>query len=185
MYSQLFTVAGLAALATAQNMTMSNSTMGGTSLTALLGDTEELSSLSTVLTGVPGLADMLGGAQNVTILAPSNEAFTAFMASPMAEAYMGEDGQPDPVAIGALLMYHVLNGTYASDTVMEEPTFIPTMLNNTAYANVTGGQVVQAVTQEDQVLIFSGLSNNATVTTPVRLALKNIPTYLFPSLTRS
>ncbi|KAL8959407.1 MAG: hypothetical protein Q9183_005639 [Haloplaca sp. 2 TL-2023] len=166
MYSQLLTVAGLAALATAQNMTMDNSTMQEGSLTALLSDTEELSTLTETIMGVDGLAEMLGSAQNITILAPSNEAFEAFMETPMAQALMGEDGQMDSEAVQALLMYHVLNGTYASDTVTETPTFIPTMLNNTDYANVTGGQVVSAVTQEDNVLIYSGLSNNATVTTP-------------------
>ena len=55
--------------------------------------------LTDTIMGVDGLAEMLGAAENVTILAPSNEAFQAFMDSPMAQALMTEDGQIDPVAI--------------------------------------------------------------------------------------
>lgn len=69
----------------------------------------------------------------------------------------------------AVLSYHILNGTYPASAVMEMPAFIPTMLNNSAYANVTGGQVVEAVKQGDKVVFYSGLLSNATVTTAVSL----------------
>ncbi|KAL8959511.1 MAG: hypothetical protein Q9193_003640 [Seirophora villosa] len=162
MYSQLLTVAALAALATAQNDTMSsNSTEGGSmSLTQLLGATESLSTLRDAVLGVPGLADMLGSAENITILAPSNEAFEAFMETDAAAALANNDTE----AIQALLSYHIINGTYASSAVTETPVFLPTMLNDSMYANVTGGQVVEAVMQEDSVVFYSGLLSNASVT---------------------
>ncbi|KAL8924105.1 MAG: hypothetical protein Q9208_004242 [Pyrenodesmia sp. 3 TL-2023] len=110
---------------------------------------------------VPGLADMLGSLSNVTILAPSNDAFNKFMRTPAAVALTSGDN----AAISALLMYHILNGTYPASAVTETPAFIPTMLNNTAYTNVTGGQVVEALRQEDNVVFYSGLVMNSTVTT--------------------
>ncbi|KAI4087544.1 MAG: hypothetical protein LQ344_006697 [Seirophora lacunosa] len=163
MYSQLLTVAALAALATAQNDTMSsNSTQGGSmSLTQLLGATESLSTLTAAVMGVPGLAEMLGSAENITILAPSNEAFEAFMETDAAAALANNDTE----AIQALLSYHIINGTYPASAVTETPVFLPTMLNDSMYANVTGGQVVEAVMQEDSVVFYSGLLSNATVTT--------------------
>ncbi|KAI4267892.1 MAG: hypothetical protein LQ337_008136 [Flavoplaca oasis] len=129
MYRQLFSVAALAATAFAQNAT--NSTGEGTpSLTDLLSSTESLSSLRTAVESVPGLGEMLGSAMNVTVLAPSNEAFEMFMSSARGQSFNDED------AIQALLNYHIING----------------------------GQVVQAVMQGENVVFYSGLLNNATVT---------------------
>ncbi|KAL8730079.1 MAG: hypothetical protein Q9166_004278 [cf. Caloplaca sp. 2 TL-2023] len=158
MYRKLFSIAALAATALAQNATNSSSTP---SLVDLLGATSSLSTLTTAVQGVPGLAEMLGSASNLTILAPSNEAFEKFMSTPAAAALAANDTD----AIQAVLTYHILNGTYPASAVTETPAFIPTMLNNSAYANVTGGQVVEAVQQGDNVLFYSGLLSNASVTT--------------------
>ena len=64
-------------------------------------------------------------------------------------------------------MYHVLNGTYPASAVTETPLFLPTTLNDTQYTNVTGGQVVEAIKQGDDVVFYSGLLSNATVTQAV------------------
>ncbi|KAI4243544.1 MAG: hypothetical protein LQ352_007000, partial [Teloschistes flavicans] len=159
MYSQLLWLAALAAVTAAQNSTTAQNS--SISLVDLLGATSSLSTLAATVKGVPGLADSLGSASNVTILAPSNDAFEKFMTSPAAAALAANDTS----AIQALLSYHILNGTYPASAVMEMPAFIPTMLHNSAYANVTGGQVVEAVKQGDNVLFYSGLLSNATVTT--------------------
>ncbi|KAL8808706.1 MAG: hypothetical protein Q9200_004098 [Gallowayella weberi] len=159
MYTKLFSIAVLAATAFAQNAT--NSSMSSKSLNELLGSTDSLSTLATAVQGVPGLAQMLGSASNVTILAPSNEAFEKFMRTPGAAALASNDTS----AIQALLSYHILNGTFPSSVVTEMPTFLPTMLNNSAYSNVTGGQVVEVLKQGDKVLFYSGLLSNASVTT--------------------
>ncbi|KAL8940818.1 MAG: hypothetical protein Q9216_002607 [Gyalolechia sp. 2 TL-2023] len=160
MYSQLFSIAALATLAFAQNETMSNSS-STMSLADLLGSTESLSSLADAVNGVPGLAETLGAATDITILAPSNEAFATFMETPSGQAVSTDDS----TAIQALLQYHIINGTYPASAVMETPAFLSTMLNNSAYANVTGGQVVEAVRQGEDVVFYSGLLSNATVTT--------------------
>ncbi|KAL8886042.1 MAG: hypothetical protein Q9215_006197 [Flavoplaca cf. flavocitrina] len=159
MYRQLFSVAALAATAFAQNATNSTGSEGTPSLTDLLGSTESLSSLAAAIESVPGLGEVLGSATNVTVLAPSNEAFDAFMSSAQAQSFSEQD------AIQALLQYHIIMGTYRSDAVTDMPVFLPTMLNSTDYANVTGGQVVQAVMQGENVVFYSGLLNNSTVTT--------------------
>ncbi|KAI4157481.1 MAG: hypothetical protein L6R39_000666 [Caloplaca ligustica] len=160
MYSHFFTIAALAAIASAQNSTSSNST-SSSSLIDLLGSTPSLSSLSAAVVGVPGLAGVLGSATNITILAPSNDAFAKFMESPAAAALAAND----TAAIQALLTYHVLNGTYPASAVTQTPAFIPTLLNNSAYANVTGCQVVEAVRQGDNVVFYSGLLSNSSVET--------------------
>lgn len=130
-------------------------------LTAALGSSEELSNLTSFVSAMPQLLEQLSSATNITILAPSNDAFTALAESPMGAGLLANDSG----LITAILSYHVLNGTYPADAVTEEPTFIPTMLMNPMYSNVTGGQRVEAIAMEDQVMFFSGLLMNSTVTT--------------------
>lgn len=153
LYKNIAALAALAATATAQNSSTP-------SLTQLLGSTPQLSNLTQFVTLIPGLADSLGSAQDITILAPSNEAFTTFL---------NESGSAisinDTTIIRALLSYHVLNGTFYASNITETAAFAPTLLTDTAFTNVTGGQVVQAQTVGDKVYIFSGLGANSSVTT--------------------
>ncbi|KAL9029251.1 MAG: hypothetical protein Q9196_002489 [Gyalolechia fulgens] len=150
----------MAAIASAQDNTMSNSS-STMSLVDLLGATESLSSLAAAVMSVPGLAETLGSATNITILAPSNDAFESFTETPSGGALAAND----TTAIQALLQYHIINGTYLSNAVTETPVFLPTLLNDTAYTNVTGGQVVEAVRQGENVVFYSGLLSNSSVTT--------------------
>ena len=90
MYRQLFPIAALAATAFAQNATNSTGSEGTPSLTALLSSTDSLSSLRTAIEGVPGLGETLGSAMNVTVLAPSNEAFEMFMSSTQGQRFNDE-----------------------------------------------------------------------------------------------
>ena len=99
MYRQLFSVAALAATTFAQNATNSSSS-GTPSLTQLLGSTDSLSTLRTAIQGVPGLGDILGSASNVTVLAPSNEAFEKFMSTPQGAALA--DNDQDAIQVGSL-----------------------------------------------------------------------------------
>ncbi|KAG7005151.1 interferon-induced GTP-binding protein Mx2 [Physcia stellaris] len=131
------------------------------SLTDLLGATSSLSLLTTAVKSVPGLAESLGSLSNVTILAPSNDAFSKFTNTSGSATALAMN---DTGAIQAFLQYHILNGTYPSSAVMETPVFLPTMLNDSMYTNVTGGQVVEAVKQGDSVVFYSGLLSNTTVT---------------------
>ena len=154
MQFKYLSLAALAAGASAQTM----------NLTAALMSSPDLTNLTTYVSLFPDLLTQLSMATDVTILAPSNEAFAAFLKSSAGAAFATND----TAAIKAVLMYHVLNGTHPAASIMSTPAFVPTMLTNTVYANVTGGQVVEAVTQGTNVEIYSGLLMNSTVTTPVR-----------------
>jgi hypothetical protein len=61
------------------------------------------------------------------------------------------------------LEYHVLNGTYLADAVTNTSLFIPTALTNISYANVTGGQRVEAILVRNNVTFLSGLLQNSSV----------------------
>jgi len=127
---------------------------------ALAAANDTLSLLTGLVTGVPGLADSLSEASNITILAPSNAALQAFLNS---TAGMAAGGNPETVA--ALLMYHVLNGTYPSTAVTNATQFLPSLLSNETYTNVTGGQVVGAKSNGSEVSFYSGLLQSSKVVT--------------------
>ncbi|KAI9755044.1 MAG: hypothetical protein M4579_004447 [Chaenotheca gracillima] len=144
------TMAALAGTVSAQQM----------NLTAALQGSPDLSNLTTYVGLFPDLLDTLASATNITILAPSNDAFAKLLEGPMGAAIMANDTD----LIQAVLTYHVLNGTYPASVVTDTGAFIPTLLTDSAYSNVTGGQVVEAIKSGDDVLFFSGLRANSTVT---------------------
>ncbi|KAL1618358.1 hypothetical protein SLS54_007335 [Diplodia seriata] len=144
------TLAALASTALAQTTQDLNATLSGI---------PELSNLTTYLGLVPEVLNSLSGANNITILAPSNDAFNQLMNTSLGTALT-----QDPGLIQAVLTYHVLNGTYNSSQITEDTQFIPTLLTDPAYANVTGGQRVEVEEEDDNVVFYSGLLQNATVT---------------------
>ncbi len=75
MQFQLLSVAALVAGASAQMM----------NLTALLSSTPELSNLTTYVSLFPDLLTTLGSATDITILAPSNDAFAKFLNTSMID----------------------------------------------------------------------------------------------------
>jgi uncharacterized surface protein with fasciclin (FAS1) repeats len=125
--------------------------------------------LPALLSTQPALVSTLAGASSITILAPSNEALGKFLNSSTG---MAAASAPDVVA--ALLTYHVLNGTYPASAFTNMSMFIPTLLTNTSYANVTGGQRVEAVAMNNSVVFTSGLLSTSTVTTAVRSSLHSL-----------
>ena len=130
------------------------------SLTAALSSSPDLSNLTSVLTSFPGFTASLANATNVTILAPSNAAFAKLAGSPIEAAITANDSS----AIEALINYHVLNGTYNSSQITSTPSFVPTHLTDPAFANVTGGQRVEAISDGSNVTFYSGLLTNSSVT---------------------
>lgn len=78
--------------------------------------------------------------------------------------------RPDYVA--ALLSYHVLNGSYPASAFSNSSMFIPTLLMNETYANITGGQRVEARLSNGNVTFFSALKQNSTVVTGVGTILE-------------
>ncbi|OAP62368.1 hypothetical protein AYL99_04571 [Fonsecaea erecta] len=140
--------------------TLAISALGGVAvaqdLTTILTNTPALSNLLSYLELFPSLTTTLGSLQNITILAPNNNAFARLLNSSAGAALV----QNDTSAIQALLTYHVLNGTY---TDFSDKQFIPTLLEPSQFTNVTGGQVIEAISNKDQVAFVSGLLNGASV----------------------
>src|SRR6202000_2715544 len=97
------------------------------------------------------LSGVLSSLNNVTILAPSNSAIAALVNSSSTSNMTDNTGM-----IRALLEYHVLKGTYYSSQIGDTPAFVPTMLTNATYSNVTGGQVVEVEMMNGNVTIVSG-----------------------------
>ncbi|PSN66790.1 Fasciclin-domain-containing protein [Corynespora cassiicola Philippines] len=128
------------------------------SLNATLAGNPNLSNLTTFLSAAPQLLQTLDQAQNITILAPSNSAFEA-----LANSSILEQAASDPGLLAALLTYHVLNGTFTAEQITNTSAFVPTLLTDSQYSNVTGGQVVEAVRIGEEVVFFSGLLQNSTV----------------------
>merc|ERR1711939_351298 len=155
---QTIPIALTAALAYAQDDSDSGSGSSGMmNLTALLSGTDSLSSLNDLVGNYPDFAATLASWEDVTILAPSNDALETLMNSDAGSMLDNDE------FVQSLLRYHVLNGTvYASD-ITQTPVFAPTYLNSSMYSNVTGGQVVEARLEDDEVQFVSGLKQVSTV----------------------
>lgn len=121
-----------------------------------------LTTLASLLNST-GLLTTLAGLQNITILAPNDEALAAFTEANASAAN-------DTDLLTAVLQYHVVNGTVTSDQIQETPTFVSTLLTNETFTSLPGGQVVGAVSQNGSAYILSGLNNNSTVVTAVSLS---------------
>lgn len=145
---KLFTVVALAGPALSQ------------SLSTVLSNVTQLSILTTYLGLFPDLTQRLSSLQNITLLAPSNDAFATFLNSSAGAAL----AQNDSALLEAFCSYHMLNGTYTS---ISDTSFIPTALQPPQYTNVTGGQVVAAYASEDDdtISFTSGLLSVANVLT--------------------
>jgi uncharacterized surface protein with fasciclin (FAS1) repeats len=152
MLSNILSLSTIVSLALAQ----------GNGLAGVLSGNTDLSQLNAFLGAYPGLVSSLSTATNITLLAPSNAALGALLNSTAGKALATDSG-----AVQALLMYHVLQGIVPASAITNMSAFVPTLLDNTTYSNVTGGQRVQAVKGSGGVSIISGLLQNSTVTQAV------------------
>lgn len=84
------------------------------------------------------------------MLIPDDDAFSAFTAK-------NPSTTSDEEALLALLQYHIANGTHPSATFGLQPLFVPTLLSNANYTNVTGGQVVELARFNDTPTIVTGV----------------------------
>merc|ERR1711877_36909 len=106
MGKQTIPIALTAALAYAQDDSDSGSGSSGMmNLTALLSGTDSLSSLNDLVGNYPDFAATLASWEDVTILAPSNDALETLMNSDAGSMLDNDE------FVQSLLRYHVLNGT--------------------------------------------------------------------------
>ncbi|RDI82926.1 hypothetical protein Vi05172_g7279 [Venturia inaequalis] len=149
MFSKLFSIAALVAAASAQ----------GQGLAAVLAANQETAQLAGLVGTLPDVAGQLSSLQNITLLAPSNAALATLLNSSA-----GAGLASNPGLLQAVLTYHVLSGTYAASAIPTSPAFVPSALVDPKYANVSGGQRVEAFRSGDKVTFISGLLANSTVT---------------------
>ena len=95
------------------------------------------------------------------VLAPSDEAFAKYWNSNKAASN-------DTDHLEAVLTYHLLQGIHADVFLDVPPQFIPTLLRNSSYTNVTGGQRVEAVSSGGRVNFYSAVKSISHLITPVR-----------------
>ncbi|KAH7390790.1 FAS1 domain-containing protein [Phaeosphaeria sp. MPI-PUGE-AT-0046c] len=147
---------------------MAGSCLAQGDIVALLKSQPDLSTLLELVGLVDGLADKLASSSNITILAPTNDAFAAVPREvPEGEAI---EYKNDTIAIGALLSNHVFKGVYPSNVITNTPTFAQTLLDisfinyRQPFSNFTGGQYNELIKNGDDVCIISGEQTISTVT---------------------
>ncbi|KAM3087425.1 hypothetical protein ACMFMG_001515 [Clarireedia jacksonii] len=124
---------------------------------AISQNNKTLSTLSMLLTQQPALLRTLSNTTTgITVLAPSNEAFSKFLASPENKAAVEKND-----VVTAVLSYHVLNGTFPASKFSAQAQFIPTLLTNESYTGVTGGQVVQVALDGTRAVVTTGLKETS------------------------
>ena len=92
----------------------------------------------------------------VTVFAPFNKAIQA-----LTKTGALEDITEDQVL--ALLEYHVVPGVINVADVTKQHEFVETLLGNSTYENVTGGQVLEIYKPQQIPIIISGLKTFTTV----------------------
>lgn len=161
--SILFALSSLASTAFCQDL-----------VEALQGD-PELSTLLSAVSLVPGLAETLDAADNITIFAPTNDAFSAVDAA-SREGQAIAAGDVDGVA--SILSYHVVPATIPSTAITEAPQFVQTLLTPANVIDggvatlVPGGQYLGAQLVDGSVILKSGNLATSTVTQAVRTPQK-------------
>ncbi|KAK8079072.1 hypothetical protein PG994_002879 [Apiospora phragmitis] len=129
---------------------------------ALNSQNSSLSVLNSLLAANPDILNALNNAQNVTLLAPNNDALNGVI-NGSVNTYGGS--VKDSSWVANLLNYHVIKGAYQSSAFSDKPVFPHTLLNNQTYTNVTDGQVVQVQKKDGKVVAYSGLKYYSTVKT--------------------
>merc|ERR1711988_1661469 len=153
---RLLTLASLVAAAAAQS-----------DLVSVLESQDDLSTLYSVLQNFPDLVETLSSASNITIFAPTNEAFESV---PEDSAIGQAIANNDETAIAALLTNHVYRGQYPAEAVSETPVWIQSLLDDSyemdgmPFSNFTGGQYTGVVVDGDNVVVISGDLTLSTVT---------------------
>lgn len=153
MHFSLLSLAALASAAVAQ-----------TAVETFTAD-PEFSTLNTILGTYPQLVKNLEGLKNVTVLAPTNQAFADWSSSETGKAISASNG------VQALLTYHVLAAIVPASAFTTTPAFVPTLLTSRSYTNVTGGQVVEGKLNRTTIEITSGRLEVSKVVKGVRTCL--------------
>ena len=133
----------------------------------ILSSQKNLTSFNETLTKYyPELLTYIGQqtlANPITVLAPSNAALAkTIYYSIVGPAFANKDVP----TIKAILSYHVVPGDITTKSLLPTFQYFPTMLTNSSYSNVTGGQRVGGVMQQGTEMIWtSGTSTRSPAVT--------------------
>ncbi|OLN96447.1 Fasciclin-like arabinogalactan protein-like protein 2 [Colletotrichum chlorophyti] len=139
--SSLFGLATLISPATAQN-----------DLGSVLQSKSNLSTYYNLIKKYPEVILKLPSYDGVTIVAPSNAAFENIPGTRLNGVW----NESDPSIAVPILEYHILQGTVSTKALELGPTVLrSSLLQNTAWTNVTGGQNVLVNKQPGDVIVFT------------------------------
>ncbi|KAI5812818.1 Fasciclin domain-containing protein [Pyronema omphalodes] len=140
---QLFTLVTMTCLALTQ-------AADPTLLDLLTSDAGKDLSMLTETVKTADLLDTVSKAKNVTILAPNNDAFKAFVAMPRNKDVSKE-------VLQQVLTYHVIEGTVKSKDLGMMSMYYPTMLKEGQFRMLDGmKQVVTGYKHGDSMIHFNG-----------------------------
>lgn len=154
MHFSLLSLAALASAAAAQT------------LVDTLKTDPDLSTLLSLAGKYLDLVATLESLKDVTVLAPTNDAFSEWASTPVGKVISASDKLTP-----ALLTYHALDAKVPASAFTTTPAFVPTLLDNPAYTNVTGGQVVEGKLNGTTIEITSGALEVSKVVKGVRTFL--------------
>ncbi|ETI25440.1 hypothetical protein G647_02213 [Cladophialophora carrionii CBS 160.54] len=139
LYSTIFATLGVIACCLAADQ----------DILTILKQQNDISTFIALLEQFDDLVDILNRG-TFSVLIPNDQALAAF-------ANENPDLSNDTDALRALLEYHIANGTHPSATFGLQPLFVPTLLTNPDYTNVTGGQVVEITSLDNRSAVVSGV----------------------------
>ncbi|KAH7336069.1 FAS1 domain-containing protein [Rhexocercosporidium sp. MPI-PUGE-AT-0058] len=130
-------------------------------LGSLLAGQKNLTTFYSLIKKYPDILLKLPSQSGVTILAPNNDAFDKIPYTQLNAAFENNDQD----TIINVLSYHILQGQkMANQLIPGTPVFLPTLLSDAKWSNVTGGQNVENVKQAGDVVVFvSGQGSRATL----------------------
>jgi len=162
---------------------MAGSCLAQGDIVSLLKSQPDLSTLLELVSLVDGLADTLAAASNITIVAPTNQAFAEVPRDiPEGQAI---EYRNDTIAIAALLANHVFKGVYPSSVITDIPTYAQTLVDDSyvtaqqPFSNFTGGAYNGLIKNGNNVCILSGEQTVSTVTQGVCNPSFKIQTYSY------
>ncbi|KAK7936222.1 hypothetical protein LTR80_011360 [Exophiala xenobiotica] len=104
------------------------------------------------------------------LTAPTNDAISNYLSQTSTAS-----NDTSTAFAEALVTYHLLEHTYSSLDLRSETQFIPTLLTNQSYVNVTGGQRVEARSCGEQACFFSGNKQQSILLMPFAPNRNRIP----------
>ncbi|KAH8811620.1 FAS1 domain-containing protein [Xylogone sp. PMI_703] len=131
-------------------------------LGSLLSSQKNLSTFYGLIQKYPQVLLQIPSSGGVTLVVPSNDAFDKLPFSSLKTAFDNNDVD----VITNVLEYHILPGVHTAKSLTPGvPLFVHSLLSNSSYTNVTGGQVVETIKQGGDVVVYvSGSGSRSTLT---------------------